>query len=95
MMPDLDELFRSLERVELIDHTSGNRTMALDEIADLALTERRRFGNGLIVVNTKKSAMELYRALKRGCPDEVFHLSTDMCAHHRKRTLATCANALL
>ncbi len=33
MMPDLDELFRSLERVELIDHTSGNRTMALDEIA--------------------------------------------------------------
>ena len=95
IMPDLDGLFRSLERVEVIDHTSGNRTMTLDEIVDLALKERRRFGNGLIVVNTKKSAMELYRALKRECPDDVFHLSTDMCAHHRKRILAIVRKRLV
>lgn len=87
MMNDPDRLFRELDRVEIIDRTSGNRTMTMPEIADLALAECRDLGNCLVVVNTKQAAMELFRALAAERPGEVFHLSTDMCAHHRKRIL--------
>ncbi|MEI6987193.1 MAG: CRISPR-associated helicase Cas3', partial [Rhodospirillaceae bacterium] len=87
MMGNLDDLFRSLERVEVIDHTSGGREMPPVEIAALALKESDCFGNCLIVVNTKKSAMKLYLALKRERPGQVFHLSTDMCAEHRMTVL--------
>jgi CRISPR-associated endonuclease/helicase Cas3 len=88
MMGDPNRLFQELDRVEIIDHTSGGRAMSMREIADLALAECCELGNCLVVVNTKKSAMELYRALATKRPGEVFHLSTDMCAHHRKRILS-------
>jgi CRISPR-associated endonuclease/helicase Cas3 len=61
--------------------------MTMREIADLALAECRELGNCLVVVNTKKAAMELYHALATKRPGEVFHLSTDMCAHHRTEVL--------
>lgn len=87
IMENLDDLFRSLERVEVINHASGDQVTTLAEIVALVLEESHRSGNGLIIVNTKKSAMELYLALKKERPREIFHLSTDMCAEHRMTTL--------
>lgn len=87
MVGDLNRLFQELERVEIIDHTSDNRTMTMPEIADLAQTECRDLGNCLVVVNTKKAATELYRTLAAERPGEIFHLSTDMCAVHRTEVL--------
>jgi len=41
----------------------------------------------LCVVNLKKHATELYKALAEGNADGVFHLSTSMCPAHRSKTL--------
>lgn len=88
LMANPHALFRELDRVEVIDHASNARVMSVAEIAALAEQERLALGNCLIVVNTKKTALALYGILKPKHPDEIFHLSTDMCAHHRKRVLA-------
>lgn len=45
-------------------------------------------GNCLVIVNTKKSALELFNLLKNQCSDfEILHLSTSMCSVHRMQVI--------
>jgi CRISPR-associated endonuclease/helicase Cas3 len=46
----------------------------------------------LCVLNTRRDAMEVLKACRPG--EDLFHLSTLMCPHHRKRTLETVRERL-
>lgn len=85
LMPDIKGLFRDLKRVEVLNRRKpGGWTNS--EIADLAMDEARRAGSCLVVVNTKEAARTIYR-LCSGSDVETFHLSTNMCAAHRRAVL--------
>jgi len=86
LMPDRDAFFGRLERTEILDDTKpGGWTVT--EVADLAISELRRTGSCLVVVNTKRWARELYEECAARGITEVWHLSTSMCAAHRLRVL--------
>ncbi|MDK9702046.1 MAG: CRISPR-associated helicase Cas3' [Sulfuritalea sp.] len=86
LMPDVKGLFAKLKRVDVINQRKpGDWTN--EEIADLALAECQRAGSCLVIVNTKKSALALYRLCKPRQMVPVVHLSTSLCPAHRKRIL--------
>jgi len=81
-----EELFNQLKRVNVFD----NRRIggwSEEQIVDLALNELHTKGSVLIVVNTKKSAKSLCKALSKGNNPTLYHLSTSMCPAHRLDTL--------
>lgn len=86
LMPDVKALFDNLKRVEVLNgRKPGGWTN--EEIAELALDETDRAGSCLVVVNTKKSARELYRQCQGRTSAAMYHLSTNMCPAHRKGVL--------
>lgn len=81
LMPDVQRLFQTLRRVEVVDkRKAGGWTE--EEVAATALSEMRRTGSTLVVVNTKAQARQLFR-LCQGRTEHVYHLSTSMCPAHR------------
>lgn len=77
--PDVPALFQALERVDV-------EFIGQVEMEDLA--ERLRgCARALCIVNTRPQARDLAEAL-HGAGQRVFHLSTWMCAAHRKEVLA-------
>lgn len=83
LMPDVKDLFAKLKRVDVINQLRpGGWTNK--EIADLALEECNRAGSCLVIVNTKASALALYRLCKPQQESPVVHLSTSLCPAHRK-----------
>ena len=86
LMPDVRGLFDKLKRVNVVNnHKPGG--WENQEIADLALRECRRVDSCLVVVNTKSSALAIFRLCKAQTGIAVIHLSTSMCPTHRKRIL--------
>ncbi len=80
VVPDHPELFKTLKRVDVRWPTSGEKR----SWANLA-TEIRGTDQALVVVNLKRHALALLDALD-DTPD-VFHLSTNLCAEHRRAVL--------
>lgn len=94
IMPDVQQLFEDLKRVEVRDRRKPGGWEA-SEVAQLALSELERAGSCLVIVNTKGAA----RAIFESCRElrsqiEVFHLSTDMCPAHRKDELSKVRSRL-
>ncbi|RMH37746.1 MAG: CRISPR-associated helicase Cas3' [Gammaproteobacteria bacterium] len=81
------ELFRKLKRVEVYDERKpGGWSHA--EIANLAEQALQENGSVLVVVNTRASARALYQEIKTRKPNAgLYHLSTNMCAAHRRDKL--------
>lgn len=93
LMPDVGGLFADLKRVDVLDrHKPGGWTEG--EVAALARKETVEAGSCLVIVNTKKAALALYRLGKSEMAIPVFHLSTSMCPAHRKRILAVIRHRL-
>jgi CRISPR-associated helicase Cas3/CRISPR-associated endonuclease Cas3-HD len=80
VVPDHPELFKTLKRVDVRWPPSGEKR----SWANLA-TEIRGTDQALVVVNVKRHALALLDALA-DVPD-VFHLSTNLCAEHRRAVL--------
>lgn len=81
--PDL--LHKSLSRVDLKDITK-EEGWTLQQVAELATNQLNSGKSVLVIVNTKKSAKEIYEELEESdC--NCYHLSTDMCPVHRTDTL--------
>lgn len=86
MMPDAKKLFEELKRVEVYDRRKiGGWTEP--EVAELVDTELNETGSVLVIVNTKKAAVNLYQLLKEHPKAGVYHLSTNMCPAHRMEVL--------
>jgi len=80
-----DDVFR---RVQIKDCTSGGG-MLYAEVADFILTEAESAHSILLVVNTKQCAREVFAQLRSKADGSylLFHLTTNMCAAHRKKVL--------
>ena len=82
---DYEEAF---ERVEFHDDTEQFLNGATGEqITQFILEKEVIYGQVLVVVNTKTCAESLYQRLKGKTNGKVFHLSTKMCAEHRRNML--------
>ena len=85
IVPDPEALHQQLQRV---------RVTHLGTLDDEALVSRiDGHPSALCIVNTRAHAAELYRLMK-AAGREVAHLSTLMCAAHRRRVLASIKSAL-
>ncbi|MGB7289141.1 MAG: CRISPR-associated endonuclease Cas3'', partial [Candidatus Macondimonas sp.] len=80
VVPDHRELFKTLKRVDVRWPPSGEKRSWTDLAADIRGTEQ-----ALVVVNLKRHALALLDAL--GDASDVFHLSTNLCAEHRRAVL--------
>ena len=86
IMPEVAKLFGDLKRVEVINRSQlGGWTN--EEVAQLALDEAQQSKSCLVIVNTKKSAREIFPHCRDTTPIKIYHLSTNMCAMHRKKKL--------
>ncbi|TEB12456.1 CRISPR-associated nuclease/helicase Cas3 [Pelotomaculum sp. FP] len=86
MIPDVQTLFKELKRVKVFDRRKL-RGWTDDDVAALVEQELQETGSVLIVVNTKKSAINLFQLLSQHASTEVKHLSTNMCPAHRMEVL--------
>lgn len=79
------EIFRRTEIIPCIDPYG----YSFEETADFCFEKFMKNGNLLVIVNTKKSALELYGLLKGKCSEdtEIIHLSTNMCPEHRREKI--------
>jgi len=93
LMPNVGKLFDDLKRVDVLDRRKPGG-WSEDEISGLAVSELQNAGSCLVIVNTKKTARELYRKCKEKTDAYVAHLSTSMCPSHRKRILAIITHRL-
>lgn len=81
LISNITSLYRDLKRVEVVDKTKAGGWSTL-EVANLVEDELISSRSVLVIVNTKKSAKDLY-LLCKDLEAIVFHLSTDMCPAHR------------
>ncbi len=95
LIPEVDALFDELRRVCFVDERDKPRT---NEQAGAELAAMLNAGNSvLMVVNTKRTAREVYSALMSANPPQgavCVHLTTDMCAAHRKQAIDAMTEAL-
>lgn len=93
IIADVHEKFRQFKRVNLVPKMviGGYSASALK---DFILDRMDHVNSLLVILNTKKSAREVFNELKaanKGLPEEkqyqVFHLSTNMCPAHRLKAL--------
>ena len=83
----LTELFDTLKRVEIHDHTEQAKD--LDSMTDYISENFDKYASTLVIVNTKIWASQLYQTLAESLPEDgLYHLSTGQCARHRKDLLA-------
>ncbi|MGP4716539.1 CRISPR-associated helicase Cas3' [Psychrobacter sp. T6-6] len=89
----LTELFDTLKRVEIHDHTE--QTKDVNELTDYISENFEVYASTLVIVNTKAWASQLYQTLSETVrEDELYHLSTGQCARHRKDLLDKIRNRL-
>lgn len=83
IMPAVAKLFEDLKRVEVVNSRKPGG-WANEEIARLALNEADQSDSCLVIVNTKKSAQALFQLCRSATHIPIYHLSTNMCAAHRR-----------
>lgn len=79
-VPDHPALFEKLKRVKVSWPRSGQKTPWVNLANDV-----RETGQVLVVLNLKRHALALLDELKD--VDGIFHLSTNLCAEHRRAVL--------
>lgn len=81
-----NELYKAFKRVQVIDNLKLGGWNE-ENVCELVLSELNESGSVLVIVNTKKSANDLFTKLReRHCPG-LYHLSTSMCPTHRMNVL--------
>jgi len=93
---NIEELFQDLKRVEVFDKRKPGG-WSVEETKNLVYAELAATGSVLAIVNTKKSAIELYQACNGSLGDklvEIYHLSTNMCPAHRMEIIDSVQNCL-
>lgn len=82
-------------RTVCFDCTDGGRkNMEIQEAAEFIQEKTSENRQVLAVFNTKGAAGKIYEALKGKINGKLFHLSTSMCAEHRREVLETVKTGL-
>jgi len=85
IVQDVDEVFKSLKRVEVVDDTQCETTPQA-----LAEAVAREGKSALVVLNRKTTASKVAGVLESLLePGELIHLSTTMCPAHRRKAIAS------
>jgi len=80
------EQFLALKRVDVIDQTRP--AMSNTDLAKFSTQQFNKEGSCLVIVNTKKVAVETFIACQNNVSKEsLFYLTTNLCAAHREQTL--------
>ena len=85
MIYDVEELHKKLSRT-IVESKVKVEGWTEQEIIDLVMMEKKSGKSVLIIVNTKKSALQLSELLQAQ-QEAFYHLSTGMCPAHRRKTL--------
>ena len=94
IMPDVQELFEKLKRVEIKDDRRPGG-WSEEAVADLAIQAAAGDARScLVIVNTKKAARGLYRRIESRTTTALCHLSTSMCPVHRREVLKMVRESL-
>jgi len=83
---NLDQVIDAFKRVEIIDRATGEK-FDTKKLCEFVRTKMENIQNIMIVLNTKSVVKKLYEQLKEETSIPVYHLSTSMCAAHRKEIL--------
>ena len=89
LISDFKTYNEKLRRTKIVDCVT-NSGCTYEETAGFVVEKGRDVNSVLVVVNTKKSAKEIFRHLKDKTSDKnmfLFHLSTDMCPVHRQEVI--------
>lgn len=81
IMPNITELYADLKRVEIVDKTK-NGGWSTTEVCGFVKGELLIAKSVLVIVNTKKTAKELF-LLCKNIDAQIYHLSTNMAPAHR------------
>lgn len=85
LVDDMTNVFEQFKRVE-IKNLVSQKGWTEQELGELTVTQLKKKGNCLVIVNTKKWARKLYDiCLSSVDEDSLFHLSTSLCPAHRKK----------
>lgn len=82
IVPNHPKLFDKLKRIQVSWPQEGEKTTWTDLAKELSNTKQI-----LVVVNLKRHALALLKELKQRETPHVFHLSTNLCAEHRRAVL--------
>lgn len=88
------EAFRRVKIEDKTDLVPGG--MSLDDLKDFTREAFRNYNQVLVIVNTKKLALDLYESLKQEDLEAcvLFHLSTNMCPANREDMLTEIKGVL-
>ncbi|MEK5060669.1 CRISPR-associated helicase/endonuclease Cas3 [Paenibacillus sp. FSL H7-0326] len=88
IIDNLNEVISAFKRVEIIDKAT-NITMNNNQLSEFVTEKMEELNSVLIILNTKTVAKRLYTQLISDRREDVsiYHLSTSMCAAHRKDVL--------
>jgi CRISPR-associated endonuclease/helicase Cas3 len=84
---NMDHVIEAFKRVEIVDKAS-KELFTNERLADFIEEKMEEIQSVLVILNTKSVVKNLYNLLKeRGNSYPIYHLSTSMCAAHRKEIL--------
>lgn len=87
MIANLDDVVTAFKRVDIID-TTLDSTFNNERLTEFVMDKLDSRPSILIILNTKSVVRNLYeRLLEQELDTPIFHLSTSMCAAHRKDIL--------
>lgn len=89
IIKDLTEVVDAFKRVELFDYASQTSFNA-EELSNFVQHKIIEQNSVLIVLNTRKVVRDLFDSLNSSIDEDIhlYHLSTTMCAAHRKNLIA-------
>lgn len=97
IIANLNQVGKNFKRVELVDRTTPLGWDA-EELADFVDGNLEEVKSVLVILNTKSAVRKLFTALQSKFSSDsdvlLFHLSTNMCAAHRKAKLEEVKEAL-
>ena len=91
---ELESILEAFERVKIIDK-SNDETFNNEKLKNFVLESIKEMKSILVILNTKSVVRDLYSSIKNEHPEiAIYHLSTSMCAAHRKQVLDEVKNKL-
>lgn len=94
MISRIDDVNEAFKRVEVCDIATSNQ-LSTAELADFIEKQTCEVRSQLVILNTKSVVKKLYHLLKDRLDDtKVYHLSTSMCASHRRDILKSVSKDL-
>ncbi|MXQ54799.1 CRISPR-associated helicase Cas3' [Shimazuella alba] len=87
LVKQLPAIVEAFKRVNIVDNAT-EKSWSSEQLADFVFERMKHVDSVLVILNTKTVVKRLYELLKDQSLDiPIFHLSTAMCAAHRKDIL--------